>query len=221
MRIKAIVALTSLALISSNQALAHIASIDGQYEAPGTYDTPSLIFHNASSFSFTNAQMVLTGYQGINNGVTQTVALPDMAANSDTIITWNGPGPLFAYDYDDTQGGPGPCPANPVNTGLCARVGNFSVTFTAIWNGMSIFSQFSPHNNATGGFVGWEGLDPSGLSEDPNYDVHNGTLNGIMAYIDAGAPSSGFNPNGIPEPATLLLTGISLAGLLSARRRRV
>jgi hypothetical protein len=141
--------------------------------------------------------------------------LPDIAANSDSNFIWNDPttaGNLFSYDYDDSFGGGGPCPPNPINSGLCNNVGNFEVVFTAMWNGQAVFSVFSPTTNATGGFVGWEGLNPDGLSEDPNYDVHNGSLTGTLAYIDIGTPT--------PEPGTLALLSASLAAFAFARRRR-
>lgn len=199
-----------LGAFASYGAQAHVATIDGNYDLD-EYDTPELTFHNTSAYVFTNAQMVLTGYQGLNNGVTQTVSLGTIGIG-DSSVLWNGPGPLFAYDYDDSKGGGGPCPANPVNAGLCNDVGNFSVTFTAIWNGVSIYSVFSPHSNATGGFVGWEGLNPDGLSEDPTYDVHNGTVNGTLAYIDVGTPPP------IPEPGIVYLMAASLGALGIARR---
>lgn len=210
-------AVAALAIMSQS-AQAHVATIDGSYDSCA-YDTPCLTFHNTSAFDFTNVQMVLTGYQGLNNLVAETVPLPDMLAGVDTNVVWGTGGPLFVTDYDDSKGGPGPCPANPINSGLCAIVGNFSVTFTAMWNGNSIFSQFSPHVNASGGFVAWEGLNSIGQSEDPCCDVHNGTVNGTLAFIDVGTPNPNFNPT--PEPATLTLLGLGLAALGIGRKRRV
>src|SRR5436190_5296597 len=178
--------------ILSQSAQGHVATISGGYDIC-QYDTPCLIFHNTSSFDFTGAQMVLTGYNGRNSGIVETVPLPNMLANQDTTIIWNQnfiqPGVLFAQDYDDEYGGSGdPCPPNPINTFFCAFVGNFSVTFTATWNGNPIFSVFSPDVNASGGFVGWEGLNQLGQSEDPCCDVHVGTLTGTLAFIDVGVP---------------------------------
>lgn len=200
-----------------------IATISGAYDAC-QYDTPCLQFHNTTAFDFTNAQMVLKGYGSgtLNNGISQTVSLPDIAANGDTNVIWSnsgGAGDLFAYDYDDTYGFQAACPfPNPVNAGLCARVGNFSVTFTAMWNGQPIYSVFSPTNNASGGFVGWEGIDPDGWSENPLYDVHTGSLTGVLAYIYEGTP-----PVGVPEPGTLGMYGVGMLvlGLFVGLRRRV
>ncbi|HKT41317.1 MAG TPA: PEP-CTERM sorting domain-containing protein [Rhodanobacteraceae bacterium] len=199
-----------------------IATISGAYDLC-YYDTPCLVFHNTTGFDFTNAQMVLKGYGAgtLNNGKSQTVNLPNLAANGDTNVIWNGsttPGNLFAYDYDDSYGFKATCPFSyPVNAGLCAQVGNFSVTFTAMWNGQPIYSVFSPTTNASGGFVGWEGLDPDGWSENPTYDVHAGSLSGVLAYIYEGTP-----PTSVPEPQALGMFGFGMLmiGLFAGLRRR-
>jgi len=112
-------AAAALAIMSQSSA-AHVASIDGCYDCV-VYDTPSLIFHNTSGFDFTNVQMTLTGYQGLNNGASQSTSLSNILAGTDFTYTWLGatvPGNLFAYDYDDSWGGGGICPPNPINSGL-------------------------------------------------------------------------------------------------------
>jgi hypothetical protein len=192
-------AVAALGLIAVTPAQAHVASIDGEYDT-AFYDTPDLVFHNTSAFDFTNVKLTLTGYQGLNNGLVQSTGLSDIIAGTSSTYIWLGsttPGNLFAYDYDDSYG------VAP------NQVGNFYVTFTAKWNGLDVFSQFSPTTNATGGFVGWEGLDPNGFAENFTYDTHNGTLNGTLAYIDFGTPP----PIDTPVPSSLVMSSI-LCGML-------
>jgi hypothetical protein len=213
-------ALLMLAQTQSAQASTLVATISGGYDLD-LYDTPELVFNNTSTFAFTNAQVVLTGYQGINNGATASASIGTIGAGSTYKMLWNGATGggtgLFAYDYDDSRGGTAPCPPNPVNTGLCGNPGNFYVTFTAIWNGQNIYSQFSPSVNATGGFVGWEGLTPGGVSESPAYDVHNGSLTGTLANIYVGNPNGGFNP--VSEPSIMALFGLGFFGMGAINRK--
>jgi hypothetical protein len=209
-----------------------VATIDGNYDVT-SYDTPSLIFHNTSGGTFINAQMVLSGYQNgtLNASATQSVTLPNMAAG-DTTVTWGGPlalpGQLFGFDYDDSYANTGYSNPGCVLSGpYCALVGNFKVTFTATilggaFDGKSIFSVFSPTTNATGSFVGWQGLDPTGLSESI-YDQHspginNATVGGTLANIDLGTP-----PAETPIPAALPLfaSGLGVIGFLAKRRKRM
>src|SRR5438067_1903948 len=78
-----------LVLIGTSACRAdHIATIDGNYDTLD-YDTPGLIFHNTSTYDFINAKVVLHGYQGLNNGVTQTVYLANMLAGVDSYLVWN------------------------------------------------------------------------------------------------------------------------------------
>lgn len=201
-----------------------VSTIAGCYGC--SYDTPSLNIGNSTAFDFTNAQMVLTGYQGDNNGVTETISLGTIAPGGSTVV-WGtdpfAPGYLFTTDYDDEEIGTANIISNPgctLGPTYCAFTGNFKVTFTAIWQnggpGTPIFSQFSPTTNATGGFVGWEGLDPSGLSET-SYDVHSGDLTGTLANIYVGTP-------GVPEPATwaMMIVGLGVLGVsMRASRRKL
>ena len=201
-----------------------VATIVGAYDKDA-YDTPELDLTNSSGGQLINAQMVLKGYQpGTNNfGVTQTVPLSySFLDGTTTDIVWGqipgfanqpnvGPlGNLASYDYDDEGS---PIISNPgciVNASLCALVGNFSVTFTATvsggtFNGAPVFSVFSPTTNFTGGFVGWEGLDPTGLSET-TFDQHSGSFSGTMAIIQIGRPP-------VPEPSTWAMMLIGVGGL--------
>jgi hypothetical protein len=91
-------------------------------------------------------------------------------------------------------------------------VGNFEVTFTAMWDGKPIYSQFSPTNNVTGGFVGWEGIDQNGWSET-TYDNHTGTTAGVLANIYVGTPTT-------PEPSTWAMMLLGFAGLGYAGYRK-
>jgi len=221
------VSISALAMVTVVASAAHattVATIVGAYDNL-VYDTPELQFTNTSGGTLTNAQMVLTGYQGLNNGIVQTVALPDMGAGT-TIFDWGSipgapsstsPGNLTAYDYDDEWGNSPPGYTNPnctVGTTLCSLVGNFRVVFTATisggaFNGKPVFSVFSPNTNFTGGFVGWEGLDPTGLSET-TFDQHSGTFSGTMAVVNIGTP--------VPEAATWALMLVGFAGLGGALR---
>ena len=228
-----------------------VATISGCYNCP-VFDTPSLVFNNTTGGKLINAQMLLTGYQGDNNGLTATVNLGTLGAGS-TQFFWgslpgaNGSTNLTAGDYDDEfnqgTGSPnwlGGTPAGSIcdvlgdtdSAGSCvggggpywyAQTGNFSVTFTAtvsggVYNGQSVYSVFSPTSNATGGFVGWEGLDKAGYSENPRYDDHAGSLTGTLANINLGTVPP------VPEPETLsvlsaLFVGLGLVGI--ALRRKV
>ena len=168
-----------------------------------------------------NVTLTLTGYQGQNNGVVQSRVISNVGANSSLDYFWLDPttaGDLFSYDYDDTGGNSASPNALCVQgQALCAYVGNFYVTFTADWNGQSIYSQFSPSDNATGTFIGWEGLDPNGLSETVYDDHSSGGPNGVLANIYEGTPP----PIGeTPEPGSLLLLGTGLAGLAVFTRSR-
>lgn len=119
-----------------------MATIDGRYDC-FVYDTPSLTFNNASDGTFINAKMVLTAYQRLNNGITQTVSLPDIDAGTSYTYNWLGPtvaGNLTAYDYDDSSDGGLNDPNCVVGLALCNRPGNFSVTFTATVSGAHILA---------------------------------------------------------------------------------
>lgn len=220
-----------------------VATISGCYDCLGQFDTPVLVINNSTGGTITNAQMLLTGYQGDNNGQSATVSLGTLAAGS-TQLNWGGlpgsngstsPFNLTAYDYDDefinTQ--------YQIPTSDCgnvlgcvsgggpqwyAQTGNFEVTFSGTvsggqYDGQSVYAQFTPANNATGGFVPWEGLDATGYSEQPCCDQHSGTVTGDLANIFLGTAP----PPGVPEPATwaMMLAGFAVVGAGLRRRATV
>ena len=234
----AVAAVIALGTATPADAETTVATISGCYDC-GVSDTPSLIFNNTTGGNLTNAQMVLTGYQGDNIGQTATVNLGTVGGGSTQFFWGSLPGVgsntqpfnLTAYDYDDDFAGVSPywlggaypncnAPGDTDSQGACvagggatwyAQTGNFSVTFTAavsggLYDGQSVFSVFSPTSNATGGFVGWEGLDQAGYSENPLYDDHTGSLTGTLANIDLGVVPT-------PEPNTFLILATALAGL--------
>ncbi|HTW25562.1 MAG TPA: PEP-CTERM sorting domain-containing protein [Acetobacteraceae bacterium] len=135
---------------------------------------------------------------------------------------------LYSYDYDDYYGGNTGNPlCAPQGYGYCESPGNFDVTLTATWDnpaynggaGTPIYAVFSPDNtqgpgNAAGSFVGWEGLDPTGLAET-TYDDHSTAVSGVLANIYVGTPGV---PT--PEPSSMLLVGAGLGALGLVRRRR-
>ena len=238
MNLKSIAFAASVAafgVVAGSAGATTVATISGCYDC-GVFDTPSLIFNNTTGGTLTNAQVVLHGYQGQNSGLSAVVSLGTLSGGS-TQVYWGSlpgvssstsPGNLTAYDYDDeylgtaaiisdpTCGGGGCAPGG--GSQWYADVGNFNVTFTAtvsggLYNGDSVYSVFSPNSNATGGFVGWEGLDQNGYSESPLYDVHTGVVTGDLANIDLGVP-------GVPEPATWAMMLIGFGGLGAAMRAR-
>ena len=185
--------------------------------------------------------MVLRGYDGVNNGLTATVSLGTLGAGLTNEVWGFLPGgagccgvvagDLTSYDYDDEYTGT-PYQIPTTNCGYpqgCvsgggpqwyAQTGSFTVTFTATvqggtYDGQSVYSVFSDATNATGGFVGWEGIDPNGYSESP-YDIHSGGITNDLANIYLGVPP----PPGVPEPAEWALMLIGFGGLGAVIRRR-
>ncbi len=238
-RFLALTALVAAPLVSmmapaEANALTKVAQINGCYDCV-VYDTPALQIQNTTGGTMTNISMTLYGYQGLNNGITQVVSLGDISDATTSTFVWgslpgvpsSGEFNLTSYDYDDEYGGD---PNYQIPTTDCgypgigcvdgggpywyAQPGNFQVTISAIisggaYDGQHVFSQFTPASNATGGFVGWEGLDAPGFSESP-YDIHSGGFTNDLADIYLGdAP-----PPGVPEPSiwALMIGGVAMTG---------
>jgi hypothetical protein len=235
--LRVLAGLTVAAAVTAVSAPANamiVATIVGAYNL-SAYDTPELIItNNLADGSLTGLNLALQGYQGLNNGVSQNVPLTgvSIAPGASYNVVWGSipgapagmtPGNLTAYDYDDEWGN---TPSGYTNSGctvtssLCSVVGNFKVTLTGtisggVYNGSPVYSVFSPNSNYTGGFVGWQGLDPTGLSET-NYDDHSGTFNGTMAIIQIGTPPA---PGPVPGAGLAGLAALALAGLYARARR--
>ena len=53
---------------ASAGGVTEVATISGCYDCLGYYDTPVLVINNTTGGDLNNAQMVLNGYQALNNG---------------------------------------------------------------------------------------------------------------------------------------------------------
>jgi len=120
----------------------------------------------------------------------------------------------------------GGSPEDPQWQTYCAPVGNFYVQITGTIAdgpdaGDPIAAGFG-EVNLNGQYIGWEGIDPLGWSENASYDEHAGGVNGILGKMYVGTtgtvPTSPDNP--VPEPGTLSLLGAGLGALALTRRRR-
>jgi len=219
-----------------------------QYGSSGTYDTPTLFFVNTTGYTITNAQMVLTdtpsvnnGLNTINNGVTQTVSLSSIGPQGITQVSWYGSGPLNNYDYDDNYtyygsgiGAGGGGAANPASNGtscmttwyqFCSPIGNFKVQFsgtlsgTGSLNGQSVAAVFG-ETTVGGNYIGWEGVDPNGWAENPLYDQHSSSTNGVLANIYVGTISTvPTSPVPEPEAYAMMLAGFGLMGFMVRRKK--
>jgi hypothetical protein len=170
-----------------------VSTIDGFYG--GTYyDTPWLTVSNSTSYDFTNVVLTLTGYQGLNNGSSQSADLGTIGAGTTDTLVWSSvPGVqpvvnpttantnLFESDYDDEYGsysnpGNSACTINDTMYGVsqyyfCADTGNFYATLTATWN-----------NPAYGGGSGTEIYSQFSPGEDP-YGIGNACGNTPSCYV--------------------------------------
>ncbi len=191
------------------------------------YDTPNLFIVNTGANALTGLTITATGYQGLNNGISQSLTIPNVAAHSVLDVVWTSStsaGSMFGYDYDDEYGFKTYNSAcNAVGSGLCAQVGNFDVSLTGTLSSNPVSSSFSPDNHQDGGnqqaaFVGWEGIDPNGWSESI-YDIHSGSQPGVLAYIYTGTHGG----QTTPESSTWAMMAVGFAGVGSlalARRRK-
>ena len=67
-------ALLAFAAFAPSADATTVATINGCYDCLA-FDTPGLQINNTTGGNLTNAQMVLNGYQALNNGLTATLHL--------------------------------------------------------------------------------------------------------------------------------------------------
>jgi len=220
----------------------------GVYDTPSLFFVnPTGYSITGAQVVLTVSPVFNSGQNTLNNGVSQTIGLGTINPLSVTQFAWGynvNQSPLGVYDYDDEYsqnygagiaGNSGSyaadCTLNTIGgqsgwSNFCAPVGNFGVQFSGVLSGAgllngqsvaAVFSEFDINDV----YTGWEGLDPLGWSENLLYDVHSGTVSGVLANIYVGTTDTvpGSPNTAIPEPQTLPLVGLALF-LISRKRRR-